>query len=590
MITANFQQLSLFKLSVMIYDIEVNNRKIKAYRGETILSALQRNGIIVPTLCFMKDLSPTGACRMCVVEVEGEKNLVTACSHTVEEWMKIYTHSLKVINTRKLIIEMLLASHPDECLYCIRNTNCELQKYTAELNVSERRFNNFSERKKNDVSGAGISYEPSKCILCGRCVRVCDEIQGVNTIDFIKRGISTIINPSFSKSISNSNCIYCGQCVRVCPTAALTGKNHIPYVLKNVHKQNTKLVAQCSPAVAISIAEEFGVKAGKDFSGQMVTALKKCGFDAVFDTSVSIDLHIYETAKIIVEKIKNNDKTTLFSSSCPAWVKYAEQSDFDLSRLSIIKSPQQIMATLIKTLYAQNVNIKPENIFSVSISPCLAKKYEAQREEHNQNIYNEVDAVLLVRELARLIKLSGIDFLKCEPAPFDEPFNIRSSASNLYAVSGGEAESILRTVIFMLTGKETKDNTYTKLRGFKDIKEISVKAGIYDINFAVVNGIKNIHKLLDEIKTCKRHYDFVEIMSCSGGCINGGGQPLKTSVEDLKLRTKIIYENDKKDVINKAHKSPFVNDFYNDTLNRLQLVTSFDELFKTSYKYKKVLN
>ncbi len=570
----------------MIFEIEVNNKKIKAQRGETILSALQRNGIIIPTLCFMKELSPTGACRMCVVEVEGKENLITACSHPVEEWMKIYTHSLRVINARKVIIEMLLANHPDDCLYCIRNTNCELQKYAAELNIKERRFNNFSERKKIDNTGAGISFDPSKCILCGRCVRVCDEIQGVNTLDFIKKGTSSSIYTSFSKSIGNSNCIFCGQCVMVCPTAALTGKNHIPNILKHIHKPETKLIAHCSPSVAISIAEEFGIKAGKDYSGQMVTAIKKCGFDEVFDTAPAIDLHIYQTALHLSERIKQEKKLPLFSSSCPAWIKYAEQTGVDIDMLSPVKSPQQIMGTLIKTWYASNYKLNPDNIFSVSIVPCLAKKFEAEREEHSSEI---VDAVLSVRELARLIKLSGVDFLKCESSQYDEPFNKKSSASSIYSVSGGLAEAVLRTLIFIMTGKEPKEYKFTKLRGTKGIKETSVKIGNEIINFAVVNGNGNVEKFMNELKSGKKNYHFVEIMSCKDGCINGGGQPLKASQEDIKARTKALFDKDEKDVINAAHKNSLLIDLYDNYFNSSKNKLSSDLLF-TTYKIRNVLN
>jgi len=572
----------------MKFDIEVNNKKITVYRGETILSALERNGINIPTLCHLKKLSPTGSCRMCVVEVEGKEGLVTSCSYPVEEWMKIYTHSPRVINARKSIIEMLLASHPDDCLYCIRNTDCELQRYAAELNVKERRFPNSYKRKKIDNSGAGIVYDPSKCILCGRCIRVCDEVQNINTFDVIKRGSLSIVNTCFSKSIANSNCIYCGQCVLVCPTAALTEKSHINNVIKNFNDKSKINIAICSPTVLVSIAEEFGIKPSKNYNGQIVGALKKLGFAYVFDLSSVIDLHAYETAYYIAQRIKSGIKEPLFSSCCPAWVKYAEQSDFQLKQLSPIKSPQQMMGTLIKTYFADKNKIDPEQIFSVSIMPCLAKKYEAQRDEHN---YNNpfVDSVLSTRELIKLIKMNSIDFFKVIPEAFDQPFSLKSSASTLYSITGGVAEAILRNFLYILSNKEPSEIKFSKLRGFKGIKDINIKIENFNIDFAVINGQGNVKDFLNEMQKNNKVYDFVEVMSCEGGCINGGGQSLKSSDDKIKSRAKIVYDNDERDIINASYKNSFIIDLYDNYLIKPNSEKCID-LFFTTYKPKTVLN
>jgi len=573
----------------MIFNIEVNNKIIKAKRGETILNALERNGIKVPTLCYMRELSPTGACRMCVVEVEGKEHLVTACSHPVEEWMKINTHSPRVVSARKSIIEMLLANHPDDCLYCVRNVKCELQRYAAELNVKDRRFSVHQNRKKTDSSSASISVDPGKCILCGRCVRVCDEVQGVNTLDFVKRGVETAIGTTFSKSLSLSNCIYCGQCVMVCPTAALVGKDHIAQVVKNIHRPEIKVIAHCSPSVAVSLAEEFGIKSGKDFSGEMVAVLKKLGFDLVFDTSSVIDLHIYETAHFLARRLKNTNKLPLFSSCCPAWVKFAEQSAYNTDLLLPIKSPQQMMGTLLKQWYADIKGFDPSLIYSVSVMPCLAKKFEAQRDENNNENLASVDAVLSTRELARLIRMKGVDFLKSEPEFFDEPFSKRSSAARLYAVSGGLAEAVLRTLIFILTGKEPEDIKFSKLRGSKDIKEAQIEVGDKVLRFAVINGNGNIDSFMSDLNSGKVNYDFVEVMSCPGGCVNGGGQPLGANTDDIKSRAKAFYDADDKDIINVAHKNPLVMDMYKNYLGMAN-GDKCKELFTASFHIKEVLN
>lgn len=387
----------------MIFDIEVNNKIIKARKGETILSALNRNGIKVPTLCFMEDLLPTGACRICVVEVEGQDNLVPSCAQPVEEWMKIKTHSPKVIKARKTIVELLLSNHPDDCLYCERNGNCELQKLSIELNVLERRISGRKGNQKADRSGSSMVRDPKKCILCGRCVRVCEEIVGVTAIDFIKRGNHCEITTSFEKGINLSSCINCGQCIMVCPTGALYERDHLPEIVDSLNNPSKHVVIQYSPTISVSLAEEFGVKAGKDINGMLNAALRKIGFNKVFDCSFGADINTIEAANQLVDRIKTNQKLPMFSSCCPAWVKYAEQTHPELiPNLSTTKSPQQMMGALIKSYYAENHDIAPENIYTVAVMPCIAKKFEAQREEMTHKGITDVDAVLTTRELARL--------------------------------------------------------------------------------------------------------------------------------------------------------------------------------------------
>ena len=359
----------------MNINIEVNNRVIQARKGETILSALRRHSIHVPVLCNMKDLTPTGACRMCAVEVEGSENLLPSCSFTIESFMSVKTHSPRVLKARKTIVELLLSNHPDDCLYCERNGNCELQKMAEDMNIRERRIPGKKSRFKIDKSGTSIVRDPSKCILCGRCVRVCEEIQAVAAIDFTYRGSKLIISPPLNKPLNFSNCISCGQCVIVCPTGALTEKVQFSELDHSLHDASKKVIVQYSPAAAVSIAEEFGLRPGKDVNGLLNAALRKIGFDKVFDTSFGTDLYINEQAEEFLKRFESGENIPLITGCCPSWIIFAEQNlpDF-LSKITSVKSPQQIMGTLIRTLIPEKENISPADIFSVSVMPCTSKK------------------------------------------------------------------------------------------------------------------------------------------------------------------------------------------------------------------------
>ncbi len=554
----------------MIFDIEVNNKIIKAKKGETILSALSRNGIKVPTLCFMEDLSPTGACRICVVEVEGQTNLVPSCAQPVEEWMKIKTHSPKVIKARKTIVELLLSNHPDDCLYCVRNGNCELQKLAVELNILERRISGKKGKQKTDQSGSSMVRDPKKCILCGRCVRVCEEIIGVTAIDFIKRGNHCEITTSFQKGINLSSCINCGQCIMNCPTGALYERDHLPEIIDSLNNPEKHVVIQYSPTISVTLAEEFGVKSGKDINGMVNAALRKIGFNKVFDSSFAADINTIEVANELVSRIKSGQNLPMFSSCCPAWIKYVEQTHPDLiANLSTAKSPQQIMGTLIKSYYAHITEINAENIYSVSVMPCIAKKFEAQREEMTHKGITDVDAVLTTRELARLIRLYGIDIMNIESELADTILGTRSSSGKLYAVSGGVAEAVLRTSFNLLTGNDLVNFKINELRSInKNRKEIKIKAGDYELGIVVVSDMINAEKVLSEIKNGRNDIHFVEVMACPGGCVNGGGQPIPARKEDIKARIKAIYDIDDKESIKFAHKNPQLNELYKNYLGK----------------------
>lgn len=569
----------------MIFDIEVNNKIIKAKKGETILSALSRNGIKVPTLCHMEDLPPSGACRICVVEVEGQDNLVPSCAQPVEEWMKIKTHSPKVIKARKTIVELLLSNHPDDCLYCERNGNCELQKLSVELNVLERRISGKKGMQKADRSGSSMVRDPKKCILCGRCVRVCEEVIGVTAIDFVKRGNRSEITTSFGKGINLSSCINCGQCIMVCPTAALYERDHLPEIIDSLNNPEKHVVIQYSPTISVSLAEEFGVKAGKDINGMLNAALRKIGFNKVFDSSFAADVNTIEVARQLHKRIQNNENMPMYSSCCPSWVKYVEQTHPELiPNLSSVKSPQQIMGSLIKGYYAENQGISPENIYTVAVMPCIAKKFEAQREEMTVKGITDVDAVLTTRELARLIRLYGIDIMNIESELADTLLGTRSSSGKLYAVSGGVAEAVARTTYNLFCDSDMINFKIQELRvQNKNRKEYKLKVADKEINFVAVSDMINAEKLISEIKSGKSDFQFVEVMACPGGCVNGGGQPIPARKEDIKARIKCIYDVDDKESIKFAHKNPQLNETYkcfqdNEEENNLQkLHTVFNE-------------
>lgn len=547
----------------MNINIEVNNRQIQARKGETILSALNRNGIRVPTLCNMKDLSPTGACRLCVVEVEGRENLVTSCSQFVEESMRIKTHSPRVVRARKTLVELLLASHPDDCLYCVRNENCELQSLAAELHIRERKVQRKSINLKLDLSSPSIVRDPAKCILCGRCVRVCDEVQSVSTFEFVKRGCNMYIGTTMSRDLNFSSCIGCGQCVLACPTSALNERSNIDEVIDSLNNPNVIPVVQFAPSIPVSLAEEFGMKVGKDLNGILNATLKKIGFKYVFDTSVAADIAILELAHELLNRKEENQSQPIISACCPAWVKFMEQFyPNQLNLLSTAKSPQQILGSLIKMYFAPQKNINPPNIYSVSVMPCLAKKFEAQREEMTSKGVSDVDSVLSTRELARLIKLHGVDIQNVDSQSADSPFNVRSSAGKLFGVAGGSSEALMRTVYNLITGKDLQNFKVADFRSNNNIREVKFNAGDREFTFIVISGLKDIHKFMDEFTAGNVKADYIEVMACPGGCVNGGGQPFVSEDKDSRQRAKALYEIDEIDTIRCSYKNPQVKEIY----------------------------
>lgn len=569
--------------------IEVNKRPVEAKDGELLLTVLRRAGIRVPTLCHMEGLLPTGACRMCVVEVQGRPNLVPSCACQVVDGMKVQTHSQRVLEARRTIVELLLGNHPDECLYCARNKSCELQSLASELAVDERPFTGMIEKPQEDVSSMSIVRDPAKCILCGRCVRVCEEIQQVGAIDFIGRGCQTRIGAAFDVGLNVSSCIHCGQCILVCPTGALQEQSHLDAVINAIRDPKVHVVVQHAPSVSVTLGEEFGLKPGADVNGVMVAAMREIGFDRVFDTSFSADLTIMEEASELVHRIVTGGPLPLFTSCSPGWVKFVEEFYPELlPNVSSCKSPQQMMGAIVKTYYAEQQGLDPHNIFSVSIMPCTAKKFEASRPEMARHGVPDVDAVLTTREFARLIKLCGLDLHLLQPDLADSPFGERSSAGKIFGATGGVMEAALRTAHFLITGAELAKLEVQDVRGLQGVKEAHVPIGDLTVGVAVVNGVGNAHGLLRQLRDGRDDLHFIEVMTCPGGCIAGGGQPLTTNLDAVKARMARLYAIDMGDSIRTSHGNQSVKRLYDEFLGK-PLGERSHALLHTHYAQRKVL-
>lgn len=573
----------------MDFTININNNDCKASTGDTILEVINRNGLKVPTLCHLKNSMPTGACRMCVVEDVDSGKLITSCSYPASPGLKIKTHSQRVVESRKTIIELLLSNHPDDCLYCVRNKNCELQNLSEEHHVRERRIRGHKNHENLDLSSASIVRDPEKCILCGRCVTVCEDVMGVACIDFINRGNKAIIGTSFNEGLNTSSCINCGQCIMVCPTGALTEKNHFAEIQQAIEDPKKRVVVQYAPSISVSMAEELGMESGKDINGILNAALRKVGFDNIFDSSFSADLTIIEESAELINRIQNGETLPMITSCCPGWVKYAEEFYPELiPNLSSCKSPQQMLGAIIKSYFAEKEGLSPEEIYSVSIMPCTAKKFEAQREEMTQAGISDVDAVLTTRELTKFLKLYGVDMFNISPELTDSPMGFRSTAGKLFGASGGVMEAAIRTAYFKITGKELVNFQIPQIRGLQNRKEAHIKIGDLELGVAVVNGMANAKDLLDEIKNGRNDIHFVEVMACPGGCIGGGGQHIGTSDEELKARMITLYSIDENETLKVSHKNPEIIELYNEFLKE-PLGHKSHKLLHTTYNKREVL-
>lgn len=553
-------------------NITIDGRKVQVPKDYTVLQAAREAGIEIPTLCYLKGINEIGACRMCVVEVKGARSLQAACVYPVSEGMEVITNSERVRRARKVNLELILSNHDRSCLTCVRSGNCELQTLAEDLNVKEIRFEGENIRRPLDDFSPSIVRDPNKCILCKRCINVCRNVQEVGVINANYRGFRTVVSTAFDRSLNDVACTMCGQCIQACPVGALREKDTTDIVWKALADKNKYVVVQTAPAVRVALGEEFGLPIGTRVTGKMVTALKMLGFDKVFDTDTGADLTIMEEGTELINRIKNGGKLPLITSCSPGWIKFCEHyfPEF-LDNLSTCKSPHEMFGAVLKTYFVQKMSIDPANIFVVSIMPCTAKKFEAQREELAASGYPDVDAVLTTRELAKMIKEAGIDFVNLPDSHFDDPMGDATGAGVIFGTTGGVMEAALRTVYEILTGKTLENLEITQVRGLKGIREAEIDVGNMKIKAAVAHGLANAKKLLEMVKNGEKEYHFIEIMACPGGCIMGGGQPIvhskiKEKVNVAKLRASAIYDEDRSLPIRKSHENPTIKRLYEEFL------------------------
>ncbi|MCL2630474.1 MAG: NADH-dependent [FeFe] hydrogenase, group A6 [Firmicutes bacterium] len=556
-------------------NVKINGVAYQVPAGSTVLEACAVAGIKIPTLCYLKDINPIGACRVCVVEVKGARSLVASCVYPANEGMEIITNSKKVLESRKTTVELLLSNHEKKCLSCVRSKNCELQTLSEELMCNAGKFSGEMSESEVDETTPYLVRDNNKCILCRRCVAACKNYQGISVIGCNARGFDTHVGTAFEKNLKDTPCVGCGQCINVCPTAALREKDEINEVLSALADPNKRVICGTAPAVRVGLGEEFGIPMGTNVEGKMVSALRKIGFNDVFDVNFTADLTIMEEGTEFINRVKKGGTLPMLTSCSPAWIKFVEHyyPEF-IPNLSSCKSPQQMLGALCKTYYAEKLKVKPENIYFVSIMPCTAKKFEKTRDNQNAGGVPDVDAVLTTRELARLIRLQGIEFNLLKDEAFDAPMGIFSGAGLIFGATGGVMEAALRTLYEILEKKELDKLDFTAVRGTKGIKEASLTIGGIAVKVAVASGLANAGALLNKIKSGKANYHFIEIMSCPGGCVNGGGQPIKTAHErnTVDIRTKraqAIYKSDKAMKLRKSHENPAVKELYKDYLGEI---------------------
>lgn len=566
-----------------VVTLTIDGREVQAPAGSTILEAAKLAGIKIPTLCYHPELRPEGACRICVVEVEKAKSLVASCVYPVSEGMVVKTNTPRVRKARRMVVELMLANHPADCLTCERNNNCELQKIAHDLGVREIRFDGERRSWEKDYSSPALVRDPNKCILCGRCVRVCNEVQGVGTLNYNYRGFNTLVAPAYERGLAETACVYCGQCSTVCPTGAITEKNYIDQVWEALADPNIHVVVQTAPAVRVSIGEEFGLAPGSITTGKLVASLRHLGFDAVFDTNFGADLTIMEEGHELIHRLQTGGTLPMITSCSPGWIKFIEHYYPDLlPHLSTCKSPQQMFGAVAKTYYAEKIGRKPNEIYVVSIMPCTAKKFEAQRPEMGRDGIPDVDAVLTTRELGKMLKEAGIDFNSLPDEEYDEPLGISTGAAVIFGATGGVMEAALRTAVEVITGHELKEIEFTQVRGLDGVKEAVIQVDSLQLKVAVAHGLANARKLLDLLAAGKADYHFIEIMCCPGGCIGGGGQPVPVDREKRQARIDAIYRVDRQLPLRKSHENPAIQQLYREFLGK-PLGEKSHQLLHTTY-------
>ena len=542
--------------------LNIDGREVSVEKGCSILDAAKKASINIPTLCHHEDQAVKANCRICVVEVEGRPGLQTACSTPAEEGMVIHTASPKVVRTRKRIMELILSRHPAECLTCGKSGACELQKIASDLNMIHAPDYPKDIRKAEiDMTSPSIIRDMQKCILCGRCIVACSDVQGIKVMDKEDRGYHTMIVPPYGKKLKDTACVNCGQCVQVCPTGALAVRDDTKKF--EIQKGNGKImIAQIAPSVRINLAEALGEDPGTISTGRLVSALKIIGFDKVFDSDFTADLTIMEEGNELLQRLQNGGTLPMFTSCCPGWIKYLETFAPDLRpHLSTCKSPMQMFGPLIKTYFAEKAGIDPKDICSVAVMPCTAKKFECQREEMNASGYQDVDFVLTVYEIARMVRTGGIDFKNLKETPFDSPFGEGSGAGLIFGATGGVMEAALRTVYEVVTGEKLEKLDFEAVRGFDGWKEAQVDLNGTVVKIAIVHGLGNAKKLIEKVRAGEADYHFVEVMACPGGCIGGGGNAPRTEAK-MKERLRAVYEEEKRLPIRKSHENPYVQQCY----------------------------
>ena len=548
--------------------LKINNIPVEVKEGSTILEAAKVAGINIPTLCYLKEINEIGACRICVCEVKGARSLVAACVYPVNEGMEVFTNTEKVRKSRKTTLELLLSDHKKECLSCVRSTNCELQKLSNEYGCDENRFEGVRSEYEEDNSTSYLVRDNEKCILCRRCVAVCKKVQEVAVIAPSRRGFNTHIACAFESDLNDAPCVACGQCVAVCPTGALREREEIDNVRDAINNPEKVVVVAAAPAVRAAIGEEFGYPIGTNTEGKMFTAMRMLGFDKVFDVNFGADLTILEEANELLHRVKEGGPLPLFTSCSPGWIRFVEYYYPELiPNLSSCKSPMQMFGATVKTYWAQKEGIDPKNIYVVGVMPCTAKKFEKTRDDENASGYPDIDAVLTTRELAKMIKNSGILYNELPDGTFDNPLGEFTGAGVIFGATGGVMEAALRTAAEKLTGKPLDNVEFKQVRGIKGIKEAEYDLNGTKVKVAVASGLTNAKELCEKIKKGECDYTFVEVMCCPGGCVNGGGQPIQSAytrrqVDLRSKRAKALYDEDKKAKIRKSHENEAVMALY----------------------------
>ncbi len=540
-------------------NLSIDGKKISVEEGTSILEAAQRAGIKIPTLCYLKNVNEIGACRLCVVEVEGISKCVTACDNQVKENMVVRTNSKKVRMTRETNIKLILSQHDFRCATCTRNGNCKLQALAKNFNITENDYDIHFEKNNWDKKYP-LQRNNSKCIKCMRCINVCEKIQKVGVWDVVNTGSKTTVNVGNNKNFDESKCVYCGQCVINCPVAALTERNDTEKVLKAIDNENIITVVQVAPAIRASFGEQLGIKREKATEKKLAGLLKAIGFDHVFDTVFAADMTIMEEGSEFLERLDEirEKKLPMFTSCCPGWINYVKKEYKELvPMLSTAKSPEGMFGAIIKSYYSKILNVDDKNIFVVSIMPCIAKKDEVTWDN-----YKDVDCVLTTREFISLVKSSLIDVESVEEEEFDEPFGEGTGAGEIFGATGGVMEAALRSAYYLLNNKNSDADSFKEVRGLDGYKEAVFDMGNEKIKVAVVSGLGNAKKLIDDILSKKVTYDFVEVMACSGGCVNGGGQPIDIYKKDIEERAKVLYDIDKSKKIRFSHENNAVINCY----------------------------